>query len=75
MGFSLKSLFGLLFYVLWPFPLQSLHIGKSFKILASSSAVSVNVFWFALSGSELCNDNTLILEKKKKSSMFNFVLG
>ncbi|RAJ07521.1 hypothetical protein LV92_03870 [Arenibacter echinorum] len=75
MGFSLKSLFGLLFYVLWPFPLQSLRIGRSFTILASSSAVSVNVFWFALSGSRLCNYYTLILDKKKKTSMFNFVLG
>ena len=75
MGFSLKSLFGLLFYVLWPFSLLSFCSRKSHTILKSGSALAVNVFGFTLSISGPCNYNTIILDNKKKCSMFNLVLG
>lgn len=75
MGFSLKSLFGLLIFVLWPFSVLSVCTRKSFTIRVLSKAVTINVFWITLGGSRLCNDHKLILDKKKKSSIFNFVLG
>lgn len=75
MGFSLKSLFGLLIYVLWPFSVLPVCTRKSFTIRVLSKAVTINVFWIILSGSRLYNDHKLILDKKKKSSIFNFVLG
>lgn|GEM_PF-4085974 len=75
MGFSLKSLFGLLIYVLWPFSVLSVCTRKSFIIRVLSKAFTINVFWITLSGSRLCNDHKLILDKKEKSSIFNFVLG
>jgi len=75
MGFSLKSLFGLLIFVLWPFAVLPVCTRKSFTIRVLSKAVTVNVFWIILSGSRLYNYHKLILDKKEKSSIFNFVLG